>query len=304
MQNKRRRLIGMSVLISSAVVSGIILGIIYQNFFDKKPMDYSKYSQNGLRDDEAAIVQQYGKSDIGTLTGINAFIIAEHKSRQQQTVTMRGDGWINAMNVKQNMHTIRYLDYTREMYYVENISKGSVILGIDTNIAERNYYDTKSGMVSVFQGRNVRETTADFNMSNPNQTVTLKDWENLNGTTPLSFQPYIVSTKTVIDSTTPTACVLDDGRNGYTFQLSVNPKSAYLYVRQIKNLSGLAEYPSFDYINIKVFLNEDGTFHTIDCDERYYVKKGIPVETTSKLTYHFIYNDAIIFPEIEIKEGA
>ena len=293
---------GLSILISSAVASGILLGVIYLNFFYRLPTDYGKYSQNGLRDDEAAIMAQYSNSDITTLTGTNAFIIAEHKSRQQRTVTINADGMIDAAGVKQSLYTTRYLDYEREIYYVENISKGANIMGINTNIAERNYYDTQSGMVSVYQGSNIRERSADFEMDNPNQTVTLADWENTNGTTPISFQPYIVSTQTVLDATTPVACVLDDGSHGFSFRLRLNHKAAFLYVKQMKNLSKLADYPSFDYINLEVFLNEDGTFNKITTDEKYYVKMAINVGTLSKLTYHFTYNDDIMFPYLDTKE--
>ena len=303
MQIKKRSLMGLSILISSAVISGILLGTIYLNFFYKKPTDYSKYTQSNLRDNEKAIMAQYGNSDITTLTGINAFIIAEHKSREQQTVTIKADGAINTL-IKQSLYTTRYLDFARGMYYVENISKGTKIMGINSNIAERNYYDDQSGMVSVYQGRNVRETSADFDMNKPNKTVTLADWENINGTTPLSFQPYIVSTKTVQSVTAPTACVLDNGNNGYVFQLSLNFKAAILYVKQMKNLSGLPEYPSFESIKLEVHLNEDGTFHKIACDEKYYVNMGFgSIDTVSKLTYHFTYNDDILFPNIDTGEG-
>lgn len=304
MQNKRRYFMGLSILISSAVVSGIILGVIYRNFFYKAPPDYSNYTQTGLRDDEAAIVAQYGNDDITTLTGINAFIIAEDKSRRQNTVTINADGSINAMGVKQKMYTTRYLDYTRNMFYVENISKGSNIAGINTNIAECNFYDQQSGKVSVYQGSNIRESSADFNFSNPNKSVAFEDFESINGTTPTSFQPYVVSTQTVKQDGTPTACILDDGKNGFSFKLSLNTKAAFLYVKQIKNLSGLSDYPNFDYINIEVFLNEDGTFNKIVADERYYVMMGIATPTNSKLTYHFSYNDVILFPNIDTKEVA
>lgn len=302
MQIKKRYLFGFCVLIASGIVSGIIIGTVYLSFFYKKPTDYSKYTQSGLRDNEAAIVAQYGDSDLTTLSGTNAFIIAEHKSKNQQTLTLNAQGSIDTTFVKQTLYTTRYHDAERGLYYVENISKGGNIMGINTNIAERNYYDKETEQVTIYQGSNVRETSADFNMDNPNKTMTLAEWENFNGTTPLSFQPYIVSSKTVIEATTPQACPLSDGTNGFYFRLKLNHKAAYLYVKQIKNLSGLSEYPSFDYINLEVYLNADGTFNKISCDELYYVNMGFSVGTKSKLTYQFSYNGAIIIPGKDIEE--
>lgn len=300
-KTKKRYIVGLSVLVSSAIASGILLGVLYLSFFYQPPVNYG--NETDLRADEAAIYAKYKDHEITTLDGTTAFIIAEYKTKQQQKLTLRAEGKVDpSMSSAQTIYTTRYLDQTRDLYYVENISKGKVIFGIDTNIAERNYYDATTDTLTVYRGWDTRETSATFDMDHPDKTMTLAEWKAINGTTPLSFHPYIVSARTVINATKPTACTLDDGNAGYTFTLSLNKNAASIYVRQIKNLSKLPENPNFDYINITVFLNQDGTFHTLDCDERYYVHQmGMNVSTKSNLLYQFTYNGDIIIPNIDDK---
>ncbi len=282
---KPKSQIGIMFLMLAAVASGIMIGMLYVTLLFKG-IDYSNYSEEGLRDNESEIFTKYGSSDIASLSGVNAFIIAEHKVAAKNIVTMDAAGNINAMGVKQNIYTKKYRN--NNSYFVENISKGQVILGVDTNIAERNYYDASSDLVKIYKGTNIQQTSATFN--NLNEQMSLSQWKEKNGTTPLNFQPYIVSSKTIESATNPRACTLDDGKRGYYIKMSLNASSAFLYVKQIKNLSGLGDFPNFNYINIEIYLNSDGTFNKIVCSEKYTVKKmGMNVGTTSQITYHFSY---------------
>lgn len=284
-QSKKKKIIGVVILILFAIASGMFAGMMFVNLY-YKGIDYSKYTEAALRDNESEIIAKYGSSNVSDLTGVNAFIIAESKLNEKNAITLNAKGQINAMGVKQNLYTNRYKN--NNSYYVENISKGKVILGIDTNIAERDYYDTASGMVKVYKGSNIQETTADFR--DLNEEISFEQWKEKNGTTPLSFQPYIVSSKTINEATNPARVTLDNGKQGYYIKMSLNPTSALLYVKQIKNLSGLSDTPDFVYINLEIYLNQDGTFNKIISKEEYKVKKlGQRVSTKSEITYNFKY---------------
>ena len=291
--SKKKKVIGIVILVLFAIASGILSGMLYVNFAFASTTDYSGYSEVGLRDNEKEIMSKFGSSSVGSLNGVNAFIVADNKLADRSHVTMRAEGSINAAGVKQAMYTNRYKN--NSSYFVENISKGKVVMGIDTNIAERDYYDESSKVVKVYKGTNIQETSATF--SEMKEQMSLDEWKEKNGTTPISFQPYIVSTKTINDASKPTACTLENGKQGYSFKISLAASGAYLYVKQIKNLSGLGDYPSFINIDLEVFLNEDGTFNKIVANEKYKVKKGIWVETISAMTYRFSYTSTEI-PQI------
>lgn len=290
LHSNKKKVIGIIILILTAIATGIVSGIFYLNNFVSS-IDYGNYSEVGLRDNEVEIVSKHGSKGVANLNGVNAFIIAEHKLTEKSSITLNAEGSIDAMGVKQNMYTTRYKN--GNSYYVENISKGQVILGVDTNIAERDYYDSASDSVKVYKGKDIQETTATF--KDLSEEMPLEQWKEKNGTTPITFQPYIVSSKTIIEQTSPTACKLDNGEQGYSYKLSLQPSSAYLYVKQIKNLSGLGDYPEFKYINLEIFLNQDGTFNKIIANEEYKVKKmGMKVSTISKLVYKFEYTSTEI----------
>ena len=291
--SKKKKVIGIIILILFALVSGILFGMLYVNFAYASTTDFSGYSEVGLRDNENEIMSKFGSSPVGSLNGVNAFIIAENKLAEHSHITMQAEGSINAAGVKQTMYTTRYKNDAA--YYVENISKGKVVMGIDTNIAERDYYDEASKTVKVYKGTNIQDTSATF--KELTEQISLDEWKEKNGTTPISFQPYIVSTKTINDASKPTNCTLENGKQGFSFKISLAASGAFLYVKQIKNLSGLGDYPSFLKIHLEVFLNEDGTFNKIVVDERYKVKKGIWVETVSEMIYRFNYTSTEI-PQI------
>lgn len=283
--SKKRRIFNLIVIGVLGVFSGFLLGNFYVNNF-MGGIDYSQYSEISLRDNESMIISRFGSTNTANLSGVNAFIIAESKFLDKENVSMNADGYIDAMGVKQDLLTKKYK--VNDSYFVENISKGQVILGIDTNIAERNYYDSTTDVLKVYKGKDVQQTSTTF--SELKEELSLSEWKEKNGTTPLNFHPYIVSSKTIVSATNPKSCTLDSGDSGYIINFSLQPISSFLYVKQIKNLSGLGDYPEFVSINLEVFLNLDGTFNKIVTKEEYKVKKlGMKVSTYSNITYIFSY---------------
>lgn len=289
-ESKPKKVITSLILILLGVATGIVVGIWFVNSF-MSANDFSGYSEVTLRDDEANIVAKHSNKPVAGLTSVNAFILAEHKLANSDAVTLNASGFINAAGVNQDMYTFKYK--VGENYFVENISKGQVIMGIDTNIAERDYYDTTSGKVRVYKGTDIQMTSATF--KEMKEELTLTEWKEKNGTTPLNFQPYIVSSKTIENATNITPCTLQNGKRGYRTDISLKYTGAYLYVRQIRNLSGLADLPAFDFIKLEVYFNDDGSFNKIIAREQYKVKKmGIPVTTTSYLEYNFTHEQSTI----------
>ena len=288
--SKRKLWLSRFLVLLLGVTTGLFCGIYFKTAFATRDSGLGGLTEAMIRDDETKIVRENKDKPIMSLNPINAFIVAEYKTSQMQYVTMNATGSINAMNVKQNLYTKKYK--IEDKYFVENISKGSVILGIDTNIAERNYYDESTDIVQIYKGKIVDETSANF--GDMTKQMSYDEWYDLNGTTPKDFHPYIISTKTVDKSTPIEQVTLDNGAVGYKTTFALKNTSALLYVSQIKNLSGLKDDPIVDYINLEVYINGDGTLYRIVVDEKYEVKKGIYVGTKSDMIYNFEYTKAEI----------
>lgn len=288
--SKKKLWLSRFLVLLLGVSTGLFCGIYYKTLFAKRDSGLGGITEAMVRDDETKIVRENKDKPIMSMDPINAFIVAEYKTNQMQYVSMNATGSVDAMGVKQNLYTKKYK--SDDTYFVENISKGSVILGIDTNIAERDYYDKDSDMVRIYKGTNVQETTATF--GDMTEEMTLSEWYKKNGTTPLNFHPYIISSKSVDKSTPIERVVLDNGEAGYKTTFVLKNTAALLYASQIKNLSGLKDDPIVDYINLEVLINEDGTLYRIVVDEKYEVKKGIYVGTKSDMIYNFEYTKSEI----------
>ncbi len=282
--DRRRHFVNFLLVIILGIGSGLLAGAYYVS--DYLSSNEVTFSEMELRAENEKIIKDKSNLSVSSLSATEAFVIAEEKLKTIENISMNAQGYIDAAGVKQDIYTKKYRAGSN--YFVENISKGKVIMGIDTNIAERNYYDAENDILSVVKGRDITETSATFD-SAP-RVMSLDDWKKLNGTTPLNFEPYVVSKSSVQKESKLEACTLWDGQSGYHASMSLTKDSAVIYCDQITNLSGLGSKPNISFINLDVYFNADGTFSRIFASEEYVVKKVINVTTVSVLDYYFTYS--------------
>ena len=98
---------------------------------------------------------------------------------------------------------------------------------------------------------------------------------------------YIVSSKTVL---TEEKVGSENGRNTYKITLSAT-KSVSNYVKKMKYMSGLADYPKFNSIEITFTVDDDMNFIEYEVREEYKVNYGITVTCQGEFKYEFKYED-------------
>ena len=116
---------------------------------------------------------------------------------------------------------------------------------------------------------------------------TAQEYEEVMGT--LAYYPidYIVSTRTVISQSS-------DEKNGtnYSYTISLSPKKSVAnYVKKMKTMSGLPDYPNFNSVEIKFVVDSNMNFQTVAIKETYKVNYGMTVTCTGSLRYEFAYKD-------------
>ena len=161
-----------------------------------------------------------------------------------------------------------------------------------------NYYST--GIIPVINQTRFAFSGEDFvtynGTLNANGTTTWseegltrskEEYEDAMGTLAYYAIDYIVSTKTVIAQTTE-----EKVGSNYSYTISLSPKKSVAnYVKKMKTMSGLPDYPNFNSIEIKFTVDENMNFQMIAIKESYKVNYGMTVTCTGLIRYEFSYKD-------------
>ena len=169
-------------------------------------------------------------------------------------------------------------------FYVENYSKGML------SVAEKyDYYaDTDKAEVFRVEGGAVKTDTADFG-TNPTWTFNKESFIAEYGTSPDSLMiPYTISSKTYIvgsESVTPL------GGGKYQVKMSLtNDKAVSDYAKQVKHMSGLANYPRFERVTVSFVVDTSYRILSFRYDESYTVTYfGVPAKCVGWLEVSIEY---------------
>ena len=159
-------------------------------------------------------------------------------------------------------------------------------------------YLSESSMVSVFKKVSYNPNGDHVDVYNGKGQITNLEWVHEKGYTNTEYlemvgceagKPidYVVSRKTVAEE----GEMQREGEN-YKFTLKLNAKKAVSkYVKKMKWVSGLADYPVFDSVEIDFVVDKDMNFLTIGVKESYSVNYGITAKCSGSLRYYFDYED-------------
>ena len=275
------------VLIS---IFGILSGIFAGNFFiggDK--VDYSAYSEVELRDDVATLSNKVGSKLPSSFKNYEIFEIAEYRMFSHGNFFVAGTGKVETI-ASQKISSSK--GYENGVYFKESLSAGV------KNVGERVYY--KEGENATVYGAskiNKSEMTATYKSA---EQKTYDEICEINGVPIDKFVGYIVSSKTVLNQGAPvTKITLDDGSNGYKFEIQLEPILSVLnYVKQMKHISDLASFPVFKDITLTVVVDDQFRFRQIDTLENYTVNyMGIDASCKGTLCEIFNYGGENLIPE-------
>lgn len=273
-------------------IAGIMTGIFVGGFFIGGPkVDYSAYSEAELRDKNVATLSQKAEGKLPTaFKSFEVFEIAEHRVFTHGTVYVLGTGKVDTI-ANQDVKSVKA--YENGKYYKESISKGIKSVG------ERDYFEDGQTNIEYYSASGITgELTANWSAK---KTRTVEEFSEENGVPITSFVPYIVSEKTLalefVDKGVK-EITLENGQKAYEFVIELDPILSVLnYVKQMKYISQLPNYPVFKSIKLTCVVDASFRFLTIDTYETYTVNyMGVNAGCVGTLLETFEYGKEDVIP--------
>ncbi len=281
----RRSIIALIIISLVGVISGVFIGGF---FIGPQVPDYSQYDEASLRDDAKALSDKAQNKSPSLYKPYEIFEIAEYRLFSHGSVRVSSSGGVDTI-ASQKIAGIKAFE--DGVYFKENISKGI------KNVGERTYYDLGKE-ITKYSASNINdEMIATYK---PSQKIDYNEYLEINGVPMTSFVAYIVSSKTVLNINDKYEIItLDNGQTGYKFSLQLDPVFSVInYVKQIKNLSQLPNYPAFNDVTLTVVVDEQFRFISIETLEHYTVNyMGVNAKCTGTLVENFEYGLSDVIPE-------
>ena len=289
---KTRVLINIVVVVLLGVFSGYFVGNYYANNVLGGVQADLIPSEENLRDDVNTVIKNNAGKSIDQISAVDNFVIAEDAIYKYAKVKKLCLGQITAAGVTQTLTATRIKD--GDNYFGEEISCKTGSIGV--NYAQRFYYASGTDLVPVYNGTDIKESTATW-PSQPSDNHTYDSFRGVMGIAPTHFQNYIISSKTIISQQylgkTP--------EGNYKFSMVVDINTAVKnYMYKIKATSGSAEFPSFEKSYIEFEINDNWEFIKITYDEEYKVSIKVigRVKTVADITETFEYGGDFTIPQI------
>lgn len=293
-----KRIRTLVILLVMGVFTGSGVGVWYYNNLLRSNIDYdtlfaeaqtyetnydelfsSKLSitSNSDKANWVEIVSNQGKTP-ADFTAVDNFALAEWNAYQASSFAVIGHGSVFTLGVKQGIYSARKFDGNK--YAFESISSGVIsVVGADS-------YEKNSNVVKQFTGKDVKGDTATWS---EDKITPLNEYIDAVGNSPAVIHPYIISSKTVKESTD---VVFDEESETYSFTLVLdNVLSVIRYARQVKRTGGLGSYPEFSKIVQKVVIDKSWNIVSVDIEEDYSaVAFGMKVSCKGELFCEYTFN--------------
>ena len=285
--NKKKAIVIYSIVGALLIGGGIGTGVVMYQFFGFNGTDYSNISQDSLEMNMVELTKRYEKANVTTLKdATNKFNIPElaniaiYNSESHESMSIVAKGEVTAtMNVKQSIRS--YQIKKDNHYFLEQISHSSFV-----ELAWRIYGDetktttTKGKYVDIEEGDFVSEpVTTDY---------TNEEFEKTWGKQMSSSMIYIISDKTVLDTST---FIVEGG--SLKLSLDLHPIfSVVRYVRQMVKTSDLGREPSFHSVHLDMEIDKDLVLKKVDIKEVYDVQSfGVTSKNTVGELHEVRYYD-------------
>ena len=303
-KTRKGKILGIVFAVVTPITLGVGAGIIFSKFFVAKTTDYSGLDANSLyinMDTVLAKYQDATKSNTPVEEALASYEIvnlAYHNYAQYENSKSTTIGSAVAAIVDQSIRgcSIREGD----KYFEESLSKSNMV-----GVASRMYQNPDDN-IELHIGNPIDATTATW--GNEHYEYTYEEFTEEFGKTPSTPLIYIVSKKTVIaDSDT-----IEKNDDGYVISMSLNPKKSVInYVKQMKSISNLYDYPAFTEVNLTFHISNDLVIKRMDINESYYALKeaNLGADTTANVKVYYevdgdfkipTLDEAIEYPE-EVK---
>lgn len=305
--NRKKRILNFALVLIIGIGSGIFLGSWYSSTFgggvnydfnDSELYDNINdafFKAIGIKnptDSEKENWVETAKSRGITpqnLTAAENFMLAEYNLGLANSYSAIGTGKVAVMGTSQTIYSAKMFD--GNTYTFESISKGILTIA-DCLVMEKG-----ASTVTKIKGENISSTSASWTGSK--STMTTIECKENNGGTPDKVIPYIISSKTILSGSTISANETN-GKTYYTYTISLDPvKSVINYVKQVKQTSGLNNFPEFNNISITIVLDENWNLCKFNSKENYRVVYGmLKPSCKGTLNLDFTINDPVTLPKV------
>ena len=288
-----------SIIGVTAVALGVVAGFVAHSFFNPAGGDYSNVDANALTDDIAKTRKKYEEAKkAGTpleevLKPCEMVNISLDLFSSLESTKAVGLGSAYSMGVNQIIQSIQIKH--GDKYFEESNSTSAFV-----KLYDRMYQEEET--TKTYWGKSI-----DYS-SHEEKTYTNEEYAELMGRKVSDPMIYIISTKTSITDESKVKSgrgasrIVKEG-NGYTVDLELQrTKSVVNYVKQMKNISGLAGYPTFEYCHLTFHLDESLMPLDYTSYEKYQAtKKEVGISTTieGNLTTYFYHGETYEIPTLE-----
>ncbi len=238
-------------------------------------MSFSTVNNNNSAEKNMTLIANYNTSNVQTLDSISVFLKAQENLNKATNVRLETKGEVKSF-VTQNIYVLKL--YDGKTYFTQNITTGF------KTFANRIYLSDNK--ITTIGGTKVTDTNATWNGTT--KTYTLQEYKNKFHFTPESYLPYTINAISITNSTQPI-----ENENGYSFTLTLHPEiSTKQYAQNIKTTLGTNSLPVFNDIKLKITVDQNFNFKTIETTETFTIKIfGISKECNSKYLTSFNFTD-------------
>ena len=252
----------------------------YETDYDELFSSKLSITSNNDKENWVAIASSQEKTP-ASFSAIDNFALAEWNAYHSSTFSVIGHGSVLTLGVKQGIYSARKFDGSK--YTFESISSGVI------SVVSADSFVKNSNEVKQYSGSNVKGDTATWKYNN---SVSLDEYVNAVGNKPSVIHPYIISSKTLKESTD---VVFDEETETYSFTLVLdNVLSVIRYARQVKKTGGLGSYPEFSKVVQKVVIDKNWNIVSVDIEETYSaVAFGMKVSCSGTLFCEYSFNGEV-----------
>ncbi len=265
------------VSVAAATFAGVFVGsTVFRKTYD--PNDVMV-----IEDDDASLFKKYQECN-GDYSSLKPYEIANiglYKASLHDSLRIVSKGDVIASGVSQ---TVRgYAIKNGNSYFMENISKGLI------SCSWRVYQEED---VKTYPGKDIDVEKATYQEDDFN-AYSLDEYISLWGK-PLSRPNiYVISSDSVLSGETS----INEDR--YIVELELDPnKSVVKYVKQMKVVSGLSDYPVFYNVHLTFTLDSELNLLKINTVEKYEVNKLGVHSSTGTLEDSYFYDEGIAIPQL------
>jgi hypothetical protein len=267
--------------------------LFLHNLFNGDTTDYSNVDATALADDNAALLAKY-KSITNTGAGVDyvsefkpyqAANIAFSLFLQQEHSFSQGIGLADAGMAKQDIRST--IIRNANDYFEESLSYSSFV-----NLADRMYQSGES--VNQYVGTCLNGDVEKGQFPDTPTNYTLDEYRTRMGRLVSDNFIYVVSSKTTLNGEVANGSGVvtsfSKSDSGYQIELELNPvKSVVNYVKQMKTISSLKDYPSFTYVHLSVVTDANLNLQSLTSKEHYYAQTGSGVGSWITASMRTVY---------------